>query len=309
MVKEDLKIIFFGNTSFSKTFLKYLYEVINYNVVGVVTDPDKVLRKHGKEFTSVTPVKQYAEENHIPVLPLDTDILRSYDANLYVVVAYKYLPKSVWGIPAYGTINIHPSLLPQFRGPAPIEHTIMNGYTHTGVTCFYINDNIDTGDIIEQLPVEFPYTINAKKAYSIMEDAGTKCLYNALFKIISADGKPNTKKQSDIEPTYAPKIKNVKIDWNWPASKIYDYVRALTFYNGAYTHINGIEVRILATSISCMSMWPKEISFYKGRLTIGAGNHMGVAILTVKPAGKKEMSAADFINGLKNKTDKIEVTD
>lgn len=142
-----------------------------------------------------------------------------------------------------------------------------------------------------------------------MEDAGTKCLYNALFKIISADGKPNTKKQSDIEPTYAPKIKNVKIDWNWPASKIYDYVRALTFYNGAYTYINGIEVRILATSISCMSMWPKEISFYKGRLIIGAGNHMGVAILTVKPAGKKEMSAADFINGLKNKTDKIEVTD
>ena len=121
MVKADLKIIFFGNTAFSKTFLKYLHEVINYNVVGVVTDPDKELRKHGKKFMQVTPVKQYAEENNIPLLPHDAEVLKEQDANLYVVVAYKYLQKSIWQIPAYGTINIHPSLLPQFRGTAPIE--------------------------------------------------------------------------------------------------------------------------------------------------------------------------------------------
>lgn len=309
MVKDDLKIIFFGNTAFSKTFLKYLHEVVNYNVVGVVTDPDKELRKHGKKFMQVTPVKQYAEENNIPVLSHDAGVLKEQDANLYVVVAYKYLQKSIWQIPAYGTINIHPSLLPQFRGPAPIEHTIMNGYKHTGVTCFYINDNIDCGDIIEQLPVEFPYDINAKKAYQIMENEGTKCLYKTLFKIISSDGKPTVKKQHEVEPSYAPKIKNVQIDWSWPADKIYDCIRALTFYNGAYTYINGIEVRILETRITSMSMWPKETDLYKQSFYIGAGDHRAVEILTVKPAGKKEMSAADFINGLKNKTDKIEVTD
>ena len=161
MVKDDLKIIFFGNTSFSKTFLKYLNEVINYNVVGVVTDPDKELRKHGKKFMQVTPVKQYTEENHIPVLPLDADILRSYDANLYVVVAYKYLPKSVWQIPLYGTINIHPSLLPEFRGAAPIEHALMNGRTESGVTCFYISEDIDSGNIITRQKVDLPDDINA----------------------------------------------------------------------------------------------------------------------------------------------------
>jgi len=309
MVKEDLKIIFFGNTSFSKIFLKYLHEVVNYNVVGVVTDPDKVLRKRKKEITSVTPVKEYAVENNISVLPHDAGVLQACDANLYVVVAYKYLQKNIWQIPEYGTINIHPSLLPEFRGAAPIEHALMNGRTESGVTCFYISEDIDSGNIITRQKVDLPDDINAEKAYQKMADAGTWCLFKALYRIVSENGRPTTDSQQYLIPTFAPKIKNIKIDWSWDHKKIYDYVRALTFHNGPYTVINGIEVRILEARMTCMSLWPKEVHIYKDFVAIGAGNHMGVELLKVKPAGKKEMRAIDFINGLKNKTDKIEITD
>ena len=309
MVKDDLKIIFFGNTDFSKMFLKYLVETVNYNVVAVVTDPDKQLRKHGKSFIKTTEVKQYAVENNIPVIhELDADVIREYNANLFIVVAFKFLKKEIWSMPEYGTINIHPSLLPEFRGPAPIEHAIIQGKEDTGVTCFYINDDIDSGDIIEQISVHIPFEKDAAFAYKTMAYKGAECLRNALEKIIAGNGKAQTTKQDISKVSKAPKIYNTKIDWNNDVEDVYNLIRALKLHNGAYTFINGIEVRILSAEPTRMAVLTKDIEVFNNNVFIGCKT-FGLLIKTVKPAGKKEMDAHAFINGLRNKFDKFEITD
>lgn len=161
MQKSDLRIIFMGTPEFAVATLEALVEN-GYNVVAVVTQPDKPVGRHGS-ILQPSAVKQFAQEHGLPVLqpermkdPNFIEDLRAYNANLQVVVAFRMLPKVVWAMPEFGTFNVHAALLPQYRGAAPINWAVINGETRTGVTTFFLDQQIDTGRIIHQLPFDIP---------------------------------------------------------------------------------------------------------------------------------------------------------
>ena len=172
MEKNDLRIVFMGTPEFAVETLKALVES-EYNVVAVVTQPDKAVGRHQTE-VQPSEVKKFALEHHLPVLqpekmkdPAFINQLRSYKANLQVVVAFRMLPEAVWNMPQYGTFNVHAALLPQYRGAAPINWAVINGEKQTGVTTFFLDKDIDTGRIIMQKPFDIPDTANAEFVYDV----------------------------------------------------------------------------------------------------------------------------------------------
>ena len=170
MKKEDLRIVFMGTPEFAVETLRALVDN-GYNVVAVVTQPDKPVGRHGS-VVQPSAVKQYAQEKGLPVLqpekmkdPDFVEMLRGYRANLQVVVAFRMLPEVVWNMPEYGTFNVHAALLPQYRGAAPINWAIINGETRTGVTTFFLDKDIDTGRVIMQLPFDIADDYNVEDVY------------------------------------------------------------------------------------------------------------------------------------------------
>ncbi|MDE6011609.1 MAG: methionyl-tRNA formyltransferase, partial [Prevotella sp.] len=195
MNKEDLRIVFMGTPEFAVEPLKALVES-QYHVVAVVTQPDKPVGRHGSVLQP-SAVKQYALEHGLPVLqpekmkdPEFIEALRSYQANLQVVVAFRMLPEDVWAMPEYGTFNVHAALLPQYRGAAPINWAVINGETETGVTTFLLDHNIDTGRIIEQMPFPIPDDANVEYVYDGLMHLGARICLSTLQKIVDADGYP-----------------------------------------------------------------------------------------------------------------------
>ena len=202
MQKQDLRIIFMGTPEFAVETLKSLIENA-YNVVAVVTQPDKPVGRHGSVLQP-SPVKQYALEHGLPVLqpekmkdPAFVETLRSYNANLQVVVAFRMLPEVVWAMPEYGTFNVHAALLPQYRGAAPINWAVINGETETGVTTFFLDHNIDTGRIIEQMRFPIPDEADVEYVYDGLMHLGAKICMSTLEKIVSANGHPVSIAQDD----------------------------------------------------------------------------------------------------------------
>ena len=197
MTKKDLRIIFMGTPEFAGETLQALVQN-NYNVVAVVTQPDKPVGRHGSVLQP-SAVKQYALEHGLPVLQPEKmkdeeflSQLRSYNANLQVVVAFRMLPEVVWGMPEYGTFNVHAALLPQYRGAAPINWAIINGETQTGVTTFFLDHNIDTGKIIMQKPFDIADSYNVEDVYNGLMHLGADICLETIEKIIECDGHPET---------------------------------------------------------------------------------------------------------------------
>ena len=181
MRKEDLRIVFMGTPEFAVPTLQALVEN-NYNVVAVVTQPDKPVGRHQTEMQP-SEVKKYALEHNLPVLqpvkmkdPEFVEQLRSYNANLQVVVAFRMLPEVVWDMPEYGTFNVHAALLPQYRGAAPINWAVIHGETQTGVTTFFLDHDIDTGRIIMQKPFDIPEEADVEYVYDGLMHLG--CYWN-----------------------------------------------------------------------------------------------------------------------------------
>ena len=317
MEKKDLRIVFMGTPEFAVETLKALVEN-EYNVVAVVTQPDKPVGRHQTEFQP-SEVKKFALEHNLPVLqpekmkdPAFVEQLRTYQANLQVVVAFRMLPEVVWAMPEYGTFNVHAALLPQYRGAAPINWAVINGETQTGVTTFFLDHDIDTGRIIMQKPFAIPDDADVEYVYDGLMYLGADICLETLERIVAADGHPESIPQEQLltagqELHPAPKIfkETCEINWNQPAKRVYDFIRGLSPYPGAWTTLCSPEGKETVLKI------------YKAKKTTHSGGKTGsTAILDKLPciwtadgllqieelqlAGKKRMSGRDFLNGLKN---------
>ena len=203
MTKEDLRIVFMGTPEFAVETLDALVKN-EYNVVAVVTQPDKPVGRHGSVLQP-SAVKQYALEHGLPVLQpekmKDVDFveeLRSYNANLQVVVAFRMLPEVVWAMPEYGTFNVHAALLPQYRGAAPINWAIINGETTTGVTTFFLDHDIDTGRVIMQMPFEIADDYNVENVYDGLMHLGAEICLKTIEYIIKENGRPKAMPQEEM---------------------------------------------------------------------------------------------------------------
>ena len=254
MEKKDLRIIFMGTPEFAVESLKRLVEG-GYNVVAVVTQPDKPVGRH-QDTLQPSQVKQYAVEHGLPVLqpvkmkdPEFVEQLRSYHADLQVVVAFRMLPEVVWAMPKYGTFNVHAALLPQYRGAAPINWAVINGEKETGVTTFFLDHDIDTGRIIMQKRFPIPETANVEYVYDGLMHLGAELALETIDALIAADGNIGSIPQSKLigegaELKPAPKIfkDTCRIDFHQPAKKVYDFIRGLSPYPGAWTEIKKKEM-------------------------------------------------------------------
>ena len=318
MRKEDLRIVFMGTPEFAVETLKALVEH-DYNVVAVVTQPDKAVGRHQTE-VQPSEVKKFALEHNLPVLqpekmkdPAFIDQLKSYNANLQVVVAFRMLPEVVWDMPKYGTFNVHAALLPQYRGAALINWAVINGETQTGVTTFFLDKEIDTGRIIMQKPFDIPDEADVEYVYDGLMHLGAEICLETLEKIIAADGYPESIPQEELEGRFkrlyeAPKLfKNIcEIDWSRPCKRIYDFIRGLSPYPGAWTSLLGpngktMDLKIFKTTKTekNVGMKPGTIVVYHGALYITTGDFM-LQIDELQMAGRERMKARDFLNGNKN---------
>ena len=306
-----------GTPEFAVETLKALVEN-DFNVVAVVTQPDKAVGRHQTE-VQPSEVKKYALEHNLPVLqpekmkdPVFVEQLRSYQANLQVVVAFRMLPEVVWDMPEYGTFNVHAALLPQYRGAAPINWAVINGETQTGVTTFFLDKDIDTGRIILQKPFDIPDTADVEYVYDGLMHLGAEICLETIDKIIAADGQPESIPQEQylssgqqLHP--APKIykETCEINWNQPAKRVYDFVRGLSPYPGAWTILRSPEGKEVVLKI-----FKTRQTGHKGGGTatmavvdkmpcIWASDEL-LEIVELQMAGKKRMSGRDFLNGNKN---------
>jgi methionyl-tRNA formyltransferase len=316
MKKEDLRIVFMGTPEFAVETLQALVEN-EYNVVAVVTQPDKPVGRHQTEMQP-SQVKQYAVAHGLPVLqpekmkdPAFVEQLRSYEANLQVVVAFRMLPEVVWAMPEYGTFNVHAALLPQYRGAAPINWAVINGETETGVTTFFLDHDIDTGRIIMKKPFAIPDDADVEYVYDGLMHLGAELCLETLDAIIAADGHPASIPQDSVLDGLpiksAPKIfkETCEIDWTKNAKQVYDFVRGLSPVPGAWTTLVAADGKE-----TVLKVWKTRKTGKQGRgvgtisiegktLCISAQDEL-LEIVELQLAGKKRMLARDFLNGMKD---------
>jgi len=314
MDKKDFKIIFMGTPDFAVESLKNLIEN-NFNIVCVVTSPDKPAGRGRKINESA--VKKYAVSQNFPVLQptnlKDTDFqnkLNEYNADLNIIVAFRMLPESVWNMPRLGSINLHGSLLPDYRGAAPINWAVINGETKTGVTTFFLKHEIDTGDIIFQEDIEITETDNAGTVHDKLMYLGAKLLIKTTQAIIDGNYKEIPQdKLLNREPKYAPKIfkQDCKIDWSKSTEKIYNLIRGLSPYPAAWSTLtdnNGknIDFKIFNSKKEITSHnlnYGTILSDNKKYMKIACSNGF-ILITELQLSGKKRVCIEDFLRGFKN---------
>lgn len=305
-MSNPLRIIFMGTPEFAVPSLQSLVES-NSNVVAVVTVPDKPAGRGQKQTAS--PVKIYAESQGIPVLqpeklknPAFLEELKSYNADLQVVVAFRMLPEVVWNMPSKGTFNLHSSLLPQYRGAAPINWAVINGETETGVTTFFIEKDIDTGKIIFQDKEPISPEDNAGTLYERLMRKGAGLVVKTV-QAIEADNYPQEPQSEPEDIKAAPKIfrETCEIDWNRPAIEIHNFVRGLSPYPAAWTTLNGLSCKVFKTKLIDFeeNAEPGEYrsdgkSYLHFRTSDG-----WLAIEELQIEGKKRMAVGDFLRGYK----------
>ena len=317
MKKEDLRIVFMGTPEFAVETLEALVEH-QYNVVAVVTQPDKPVGRHGSVLQP-SAVKQYALSQGLPVLqpekmkdPEFLETLRSYQANLQVVVAFRMLPEIVWAMPEYGTFNVHAALLPQYRGAAPINWAIINGETQTGVTTFFLDHDIDTGRIILQKTFDIPDTADVEYVYDGLMHLGAVICLDTIEAILASDGHPASIPQDNSTIKPAPKIfkETCEINWHQHAKQVYDFIRGLSPVPGAWTNlvfVDGKETvlkvyKTSKTERSKVGAAPGSIVIEGKGLYVACQDGELLQLEELQLAGKKRMIAKDFLNGNQNVT-------
>lgn len=314
MTKEDLRIVFFGTPEFAVESLRAIDEA-GYNIAGVVTMPDKPAGRGHRMYQS--PVKEYAAARGLRLMqparlkdPAFIDELRSLEADLFVVIAFRMLPEAVWTMPPLGTFNLHGSLLPRYRGAAPINRAVMNGDTETGVTTFFLKHEIDTGDIIDRESISVGPDDTAGDVHDRLMAIGARLTLKTIGDIVAGTLKtiPQDSLTAGTEPTPAPKIfhDDCRIDWTRTAREIHNHVRGLAPYPGAWTRIvldDGTEgeMKILATSLggdAGPGLSPGTAEMSGGRLMAGTAGG-DIEIVTLQAPGKRRMSAAEYMRGLR----------
>lgn len=313
--KEEARILFMGTPEFAVESLKALVEK-GYNVVGVVTMPDKPA---GRGYSlRPSPVKQYALQQGLPVLQpekLKDEVflneLRKLKADLQVVVAFRMLPEVVWSMPPKGTINLHSSLLPQYRGAAPINWAIINGEKETGVTTFFITHEIDTGAIIFQEKTPISKQDNAGSVHDRLMAMGASLVLKTVDTVLS--GKADTVLQDkmfakELELKPAPKIfkDTCRIDWGKTASEIFNFIRGLSPYPAAWTELNqhgsneAERLKVFASEVAerCNHSLPLGTIETDHKTFVKVAVRDGfVYINELQLPGKKRMNITDFLNG------------
>ncbi len=316
MEKSDLRIVYMGTPDFAVESLRALVEG-EYNVVGVVTMPDKPVGKHHTTLQA-SPVKQYAESKRIPVLQPEKlkneeflTELKALKADLQIVVAFRMLPEVVWDMPRYGTFNLHASLLPQYRGAAPINWAVINGETETGATTFFLTHEIDTGKIILQKRIPISDTDNVGIVHDKLMKMGAGLVTETVDLILSGEVNtiPQEKLLNEVSELYsAPKIfkDTCHINWNQPLKKIYDFIRGLSPYPAAWTELILPDGSRFVMKIYQTEKRPDNhnlpvgtiLSDHKSYVDIAVGDGF-IRLLDVQLAGKKRMEIKDFLNGFK----------
>lgn len=307
---RDLRIVFMGTPEFAVTILSGLLDE-DYNVVGVITAPDRPAGRGQKVRESE--VKAFAKARNLNILQ-PTNLkdegflldLKALNANLQIVVAFRMLPKVVWKMAEYGTFNLHASLLPQYRGAAPINWAIINGEIETGVTTFFIDDKIDTGEIIFQETLPIDDKENAGHLHDRLMIAG-KALVVKTVKAIAGNKVTTFVQDSsrDVKTAYKLHSENTKIDWNAPLQEIYNHIRGLSPYPSAYTMLEngGKEERVKI--YSAFAKADDDILIPSGAVT-QVEDYLAVAtpegyicITEIQLSGKKKMTVKDLLNGYK----------
>jgi methionyl-tRNA formyltransferase len=309
-MKKKNKIIFFGTPDFAVKSLDAIYS--NFNIQSVVTTAD---RKSGRgQKLNESDVKKYAQKQNINILQPDNlkdegfiNEVKKLDPDLIIVVAFRKIPKEIFSIPKYGTINLHASLLPNYRGAAPINWCLINNETKTGVTTFFINEKIDQGDILLQEELIISNEDDFGLLYNKLSKVGAKLLVKTIKKVFSNNLNPR-KQKIDTEIKLAPKLnsENTRIDWNKPVNKIIGQVKGLSPKPGAWTMIkNGkdiVRMKVLKAkgkeNESLQDKITGEIVIENGELHIYS-TYGVINCLIIQMENKRQMSAKELINGMK----------
>lgn len=311
--KKSLRIVYMGTPDFAVESLKALVEG-GYNVVGVITMPDKPSGRGYK--IQYSPVKEYALSQHLPLLQPEKlkdetflEALRKWRADLQIVVAFRMLPEVVWNMPRLGTFNLHASLLPQYRGAAPINWAVINGEKQTGITTFFLSHEIDTGRIIQQESIDIAETDNVGTVHDKLMIRGARLVTDTVDKILN--GTVQTRDQSEfltadtvLKP--APKIfkETCRIQWDQPVETIYNFIRGLSPYPAAWSELedtneNRVSIKIFETEkVAEHPNLPCGTIRTDGKRFIDvAANDGYIRILALQLSGKKRMFAKDFLCG------------
>lgn len=302
-----MRIIFMGTPDFAVASLEALIQS-GEQVVAVVTVPDKPAGRGQKIHESA--VKIFATQHNIPVLqPVKLrdeaflDELKSFQADLQVVVAFRMLPEIVWNMPKFGTINVHASLLPQYRGAAPINHAIINGEKESGVTTFLLQHEIDTGNILLSKKVAIKETDNAGDLHDNLMVAGAETLLQTIQQLKAGTLQP--KPQEVLLTTkplkHAPKIfkEDCKINWDQPTAQVYNFIRGLSPYPAAFTLLNDKVLKIYSTEKELVNTAtiPGTIETDKKSFLKIAAQDGYIVISDLQLEGKKRMNVVDFLKG------------
>jgi len=304
---NKLRIVFMGTPDFATGILEAILEQ-KYEVIGVVTAPDKPAGRGQK--LSISSVKQFALEKNLKVLqPLNLkdpeflEELKSLNANLQVVVAFRMLPKQVWQMPELGTFNLHASLLPDYRGAAPINWAIINGETHTGVTTFFIDEKIDTGALILNDSVEIDENENAGSLHDKLMHIGKTTVITTLELIEKGEVKTTIQPNSDnLKTAHKLHKENTKIDWTKSIHEIYNLIRGLSPYPSAWTLIEdeseqwNVKIYEANKEIEAHHHPIGKIIATKKEMKIAVQNGY-IKINVLQFPGKKRMTTSEFLNG------------
>lgn len=304
-----LKIVFMGTPDFAVATLDRIVQS-DYEVVGVITAPDKPAGRGRK--ISESAVKKYALTHNIPVLqpvklrdPEFLSSLTALGANLFIVVAFRMLPEIIWKLPAYGTINLHASLLPDYRGAAPINWAVINGERETGVTTFYINEKIDTGEIILQSRTSIGENETAGELHNRLMELGADLIMKTIELIGSGEVTTRVQPLKEGYKT-APKIykENCRIDWDGGGQQIFNHIRGLSPYPGAWTRLhNGdqiAQVKVFLAEYRSGDHMDAVGKIHADKKHIKVAVKDGYIYLEkIQVAGKRRMTASELLNGLK----------
>jgi methionyl-tRNA formyltransferase len=308
---KEVSIVFMGTPEFA---VESLSEILRngYSVKAVVTVADKPAGRGLK--LKVSPVKEFALSKNIPLLqplslkdPEFISTLKSLNANLFVIVAFRKLPEEVWSIPELGSFNLHASLLPQYRGAAPINHAILNGETETGATTFFLNSGIDTGTIIMNERIGIGENETAGELHDRLKIMGAELVVKTIRTI--SEGKLKLREQPVGEPALksAPRLfrEHCFINWDRNAKEVHNHIRGLSPYPGAFSLINmdgsEKEIKILKSQITDIvsDLEAGDVKIIDNRRFLVACGDYFLQIMQLQPSGKKAMTAEEFIRGIR----------
>ena len=299
-----MKLVFFGTPDFAVPTLDALH-YSSHEVLGVVTSPDKKSGR-GLKVTSAA-IKNSAEKYSLPIYQPEStgseqlhSILKQINPDIYVVVAYKILPESILNIPPRGAVNLHASLLPKYRGAAPVNHAILNGETETGLTTFLIQKKVDTGDLLLQQSLPIDNSVTTGEALSKLSFLGADLVIKTLDALAQNKIKPI--KQDGDKATFAPKIsvQDCKINWSNPALMIHNQIRAFSPKPGAFTFYKNKRVKLFGSKVlqnlHNARLLPGEIEHTNSFFKIGTGTEP-IQITNIQIEGKKKLPVDQFILG------------